>query len=758
MITFDDLKEWAQSSWKAQASAREEMEDDYHFADGHQWTDSEKQMLEANSRVPVVFNRAMVIISSVAGSEINNRTEIRYIPREIGDVKPNEVLTAGAEWFRDQSDAEDSDSEAFQDALICGLGFTETALDFDEDPEGEPAVLRIDPLEMGYDHYSVKKGLSKARYIFRVKQMPAEEAEEMFPDYTLREIDAAWIDETTSGGLHINVPGDQYAYGDNDMDEEPNVVRVVQIQYRQKEKFVEYMDPLTGQKGEMEKETFEVLKERVPGIQHRTVNRTVWRQAVLGADEVLSENQPDPNGPTFHAITGYWDRKDKRFYGILRSMKDPQKYANKWLSQTMHIINSNAKGGIMAETDVTDKPRDLEDGWAASDSVTWLKPGSIASGKIQPKPSAQMPTALMSLTEFAISSIRDASGVNMELLGLRDANQPGVLEYQRRQSAMTTLARFFDSLRFYRKQQGQTILHFLRAHIAPTGRLVRIVKEDQVQYVKLAMADEVEKYDVIVDDAPSAPNEKEKAWAVISELMPLLMQSDMSMEDWADVLEYSPLPSSFADKVREKAKGQKNNGPTPQERLMEAELQAKLMEPQVKQMELQAKAQEIAEKNKLEAKKLQIEEAKLQLEASRPAEDKSIDVGRLQLDREKFYSDREIEEAKIELERAKILSDGEHRSEDRRLKANEGLVSAGLPPDYSFDDDRAQFAAVMEKMQNSDNAMAQLVATVADVQAKLGEGQQEIAEGLKDLANAEKVSKRVIRDSEGRVVGVEAVQ
>ena len=100
------------------------------------------------------------------------------------------------------------------------------------------------------------------------------------------------------------------------------------------------------------------------------------------------------------------------------------------------------------------------------------------------------------------------------------------------------------------------------------GTLVRVVKEDQVQYVPLAADEGVQKYDVIVDDAPQAPNEKEKSWAVIQAMMPLLQNADLSLEDWADILEYSPLPSSFADKVRQKATEQAQKGPSPEQQMM----------------------------------------------------------------------------------------------------------------------------------------------------------------------------------------------
>lgn len=592
-MDFDTLKDWVISSWRAQSEWREQVEDDFAFIDGHQWSDTEKTDLEEQSRIPVVFNRTAVIIGSVAGSEINNRTEVRFIPREIGDVKPNEVLTAGGEWFRDVADAEDAESESFQHLLVCGLGVTETTLDWEADPEGEPAIDAIDPLEFGWDCHARKKGLVDARYFFRVIEMPREEAESRFPDADSSEIDTAWLAKSGDVSAHVNVPGDEYAAEDPDEDDEKDTLRVVQIQWRERERVVEFVDPTTGKKEEMPQERFNKIVEKFgTEIKSRTVTRWIWYQAFLGKDGILDENQPDPERSTFHVMTGQWDRKDKRFYGLLRSMRDPQKFANKWLSQTLHIIGANAKGGVMVEEGAVTNIKDFEESWAASDSVTWLKDGSIASGRVKEKPGPQMPSALMALTEFAVTSIRDVSGVNMELLGLRDANQPGVLEYQRRQSAMTTMARYFDALRYYRKRQGHTILNFLRDYIAPTGRLVRLVKEDQVSFVPLAMDEGTSKYDVIIDDAPSAPNEKEKAWSVIEMMIPLLQQADLSLEDWADILEYSPLPSSFSDKVREKAKQAQNKPPSPQEELLKAEVALKAAQAQKAGAEAQSKAGE----------------------------------------------------------------------------------------------------------------------------------------------------------------------
>lgn len=563
MANFETLKSWVSADWQALSEWREAAEKEYAFKDGHQWTDAEKADLEERSRVPVVFNRVQVILASVSGSEINNRTEVRFIPREIGDAKPNEILTAGAEWFRDEANAEDEESQAFEDDLVCGLGWTETLLDYTADTDGAPRVVRIDPLEMCWDAHSHRKGLQDATRMARVRPIPISEAKDMFPEADLADLNADWISaDKDEGEEHLQLIGDQYKSGRKGGGETSgSTVTVVQAQWRERVRAVEYVDPQDGERKEMPKGDWDKLAKVMPvdiAIPNRPVTRYVWKQAFLGKSGILLENQPCKDGSTFKAITGNYDRKEKRFYGLLRVMMDPQKYANKWLSQTLHIINSNSKGGVMYEAGAVEDAGKFEEGWAAADSAVMVRDGALSQGKIQPKPQVQMPAALMQLTQFAISTIRDTSGVSLELMGMADRQQAGVLEYQRKQASMTTLAVYFDSLRFYRKQQGEVILSFLRDHIAPTGRLVRLVREGLAEYVPLATETGTRKYDVIVDDSPAAPNEKERTWAIMESLMPVMREAGMGLEDWADVLDYSPLPSSFAEKLRAKAAEQKN--------------------------------------------------------------------------------------------------------------------------------------------------------------------------------------------------------
>jgi hypothetical protein len=69
------------------------------------------------------------------------------VPRTPGVVKKDELPTSAGKWFRQQCDAEDEEGDAFRDLVACGMGWTETRLDFEDNPEGDPKVDRTDPLE-----------------------------------------------------------------------------------------------------------------------------------------------------------------------------------------------------------------------------------------------------------------------------------------------------------------------------------------------------------------------------------------------------------------------------------------------------------------------------------------------------------------------------------------------------------------------------------------------------------------------------------
>ncbi len=200
---FRKLKGWFLADYDQQAEWREAAREDFAFTSGDQLSESDKQKLRDMSRPIIVMNRVEPIIDSVSGSEVANRQQVQFIPRKQGDVEVNEVLTSAAKWFRDQCDAEDEESDAFREMVVCGMGWTETRLDYEDDPDGAPRVERRDPLEMVWDSTARKRNLVDMRRLFHVcRNIPIEEARALCPndDFEDADYNASWVDTTDAAG------------------------------------------------------------------------------------------------------------------------------------------------------------------------------------------------------------------------------------------------------------------------------------------------------------------------------------------------------------------------------------------------------------------------------------------------------------------------------------------------------------------------------------------------------------------------------
>tara|TARA_R110000751_G_scaffold41243_3_gene96932 strand:- start:2145 stop:4208 length:2064 start_codon:yes stop_codon:yes gene_type:complete len=552
---------------------RSDAREDYGFVDGSgQWSENDAQVLRDALRPVLTFNRCGPVIDVVCGQEINNRQEVRYIPREQGDSKVSEILTGAADWVRDQCDAEDEESDAFHDMVVCGMGWTETRMDYDDDLDGAVIIERIDPLEMHWDSGSRKRNLTDSRWMMRVKEFTLKEIKERWPDKAdeITGPDALWGDDLDDESPHVTHAGDQYQGAEETTDiKKERMVKVMHHQWWDKEDIWRVADPLTGGISELDQKSYNKMEERFieTGIQLQGVKqkRKIYKQAFIAGEVLLEESDnPAKEGFTYRAMTGKRDRNTNTWFGLLRGMKDPQRWANKWLSQIMHIINSNSKGGLMAEQDAFVNPRKAESEWSDPTSITMFKAGALQANKVMEKKPITYPAGLDKLMEFAVSSIRDVSGVNVDMLGNREGSgTSGVQDAMRRDQGVTILATLFNSLRRYRKEQGRLLLGFIQEYISD-GRLVKIIGEEGAQYVPLAKDESVMTYDVIVDDTPNTPNQKEKTFNTLSGLLPALLQAGIPVPP--EIIDYAPLPSGLIEKWKETL--MKPKGMAPEETAM----------------------------------------------------------------------------------------------------------------------------------------------------------------------------------------------
>jgi len=587
---------------------RDEAKHAYDFIAGRQWTDEEIAALKEKARPIITFNRTSVIIDSIHGHEIGNRREVKYLPREMGDAKADELLTAAADWFRDEAHADDEESDSFLDMLICGMGWTETRIDFEEKPEGNPALDRVDPLEMMWDFNATKRNLTDARRVWRTRRVPLSEAQAMFPGKSIADLDATWT--TVRSLSDVGRSTQSGSEGDNNSGDQ--MITLIQMQWVERESYVIAHDPMTGEQAEFTTDEFAKANKRMKQLigtemEGMRAKRKVRKQAFIGNIVLSVGPAPCPYQFSLQCITGKRDRNKGTWYGVVRAMVDPQKWANKWLSQTMHIMNANSKGGLMAERGAFEKQGQAEKSWASADEITWLKDGALANNRVKEKPPTQFPAGFQQLTEFAISSIRDAVGVSVELLGMREADQAASLEAGRRQAGMIILQPLFDSLKHYRELQGRVMLHYIQNDLSD-GRLIRIVGEGQQQYVPLIKSASAE-YDVIVDDAPTSPNQKEATWAFLVQLLPMVAKM-LPPEALLKLMEYSPLPTSVVEELTQmqQAAAQQPQPPSPEE------IKGQVMQ-QKAELDAQGKQQDMAGKQAETAMNLQAQQQENEMEA-----------------------------------------------------------------------------------------------------------------------------------------------
>jgi hypothetical protein len=580
----------AKSHWK---DWRDEARGLYDFIAGRQWDEADEDKLRQEGRPIVTFNISGKYMDAISGLQINNRQEIRYFPRTNGAAKVNELMTGAVSWCRDVCNMVDEETDGFYDAVLTGLGWMEGYLDKDLELDGVAAGRRVDNLEMLADPNARQRNLEDARFVIRDRLMDHDEYEALFGEYA--DAQSEEVDEKASeidDDIGTQIIPSPHDYGDSKGDTGEKVVKgkcpVQDYQFWRRETRYIISHPAAGQRELTEdqyiaqKPALDLLIANAQPISAKKVDKKVYYRAYFSKGKMGPYGEsPYQEGFTYHAITGKRDRNKRTWYGLGRAMVDSQNWTNKFFATILYCLMVGAKGGILAEEGAFKDSRKAESEWANPDSITWMAKGSLSGEKgpkIQPKPIANYPAGLDRLMEFTLNSLPQTTGISLELLGLTDRDQSAVLEKQRKQSAMSIVAWAFDAMRRYYKSMGRQMARYVCDYM-PEGMLVKINGKDTAQYVPLVKDKLALTFDVIVDEAPTSTNMRERVWAVIENLVPQLIQAGISIPP--EVLDYSPLPADLVASWKETLK------PTPESQ-MAKKLQAEKLQAEIQSQQAKA--------------------------------------------------------------------------------------------------------------------------------------------------------------------------
>lgn len=692
--------------------------DDYAFVAGDQWEAEDVEILREQNRPIVVFNYSEKMIDAVGGAEVSGRQECTYKPRGIEDGPLAELWTNAGRWVRDECLAEDEETDAFRDALICGMGWIDTKMDYTENKDGMPIMDRVDPIEMIWDPAAIKPGLADRRWDAQGVFMDDDLIKMRWPG---QDVVGEDMDAFDMGSVWHVQPGNRYNSsvngGDGSVDEDKRVDQTLVWAYECFEMESYYrVDDGNGGVAEMDVGTFGKMRKQLDQFQLKYVKlwKKVYYKAWLADDKILEWGLcPVQCGFLRQCITGKRDRNKNTWYGLTRVMKDPQRWANKWLSQIMYIINSNAKGGLLAEEGAFKDPRKAQDEWSKPDSVTLLTQGGI--DKIKEKQMTAYPSGLAQLMEFALNSLPQVTGINLEALGLANRDQANVLEQSRKQAAYGLLAPIFDSLKRYRKMQGKILLYLITEFISD-GRMIRVAGPGSEQFIPLTKQPNAVEFDIIVDQSPNAPDVKQQTWDTLMQIVPNMVKEGIPIPP--DLLTYAPLPSALVMKWQQFITQQQQNQAISPE-------QVKQMQEQMQQ--LQEENQKLQQDNSAKL----VEANTKQAEARHTAALKEFEL------QSKMELAAKEHEGKMALQK---------QAQDHSMQLQQQTTDGGLKI-------KAAAAGLDPEAQKE----ISMKVDTTDIAETLKEITGDFTAAITKVVEAMNEPKQVVRDAKGNVIGVKPV-
>lgn len=712
---------------------------DFQFAEGKQYTDEDITKLESEERVAATFNRVLPVINAILGQEVCNRQEVRYLPRREGEVSMADPMNDAVKWAREQCNAEDEDSDAFSDMVTCGMGWTVTRMDYESNADGMPVVERRDPMLMRWDASARRKNLADARFVQADYWMRPEDVEDKWPEADITTVTSI-EGPTDRKQPHDATEAWKYKNDAAGKDNYNGEIRVIHHVERYQVNKWRMVDPKTNSMREYTDAEYAKIKKTAKEVGVdlpkcvRIKGRVFWEAWTVGGVVLESGEAAPQKGTVYNAMTCYRERETGYWFGVVRMMRDPQRYANRLMSLMLSILATGAKSGMLYETGAFVSPRTAKRDWAKHNSAIELTPGAIANQKVMPKPQQTMPQGAAELMQFAIASIRDVTGVNVDMLGGADRDQPGIVEDMRTKAGLTILAKVFDALRLYRKRQGILLAEFVERFISD-GRLVRVLGPVGEKFIPLMRNPEATEYDVVVDESPASRDVKERAWFAIQTMLPAVMQAGIPIPK--TVLDYAPIPQSLAIEWKQEIAKKEAQGPQPNPMVQAEQIkaQARLAEHQAEAASKERLAQ-IAAQHEQQLEGLKAQKSALTEQAQMQAD--------IQVQNFKAQLQAQLEAAKAEYANQLDLLKAQHEQStkleiaqlDAATKLEVAKISKGIDAD-----------AVTVR-----NEVEQTLAGLMQMMQQMMEQHHQSTQSTLAMVTA---PRRLVRDSSGRAVGSE---
>lgn len=584
----------------------------------------------------IVFNKVKPYIDAVSGFFRQIRREPEYSARQQNDVMQeslSEILNGASDQIREGANMDFYESAQDKEMLVTGIGAIDSNILYEQNPDGEVRAEVVQYDDLGFDPQSRAPNMLDSRWIYRRKKYSLEEAMKRFKGS--KEDDFEQVTDNPQRKVFNPFDGQYTAISIDAHTEEDDLVQVYYYQWWELKTYYRANNPLRHEDvdpviAERMIELLGIVKENralfedeyvkddifdfdptadtlsmTPKIKNDVVEafaqfgftletqeylKKCYYTAILSDTKVFTKfKSPNQDGFTIKVKTGDFDHELGIWYGIVRQLEEPNRYANKALTEILYTIAFNSKGGVLYEELATDDPQRFEREYASTKAAIRVNNGALSGGMIQPKAQAALPTGYEQVYEVSNASMGEVTGINKEFLGSSENKQvSAILESQRIQQASSVLANYIDSITLYTIEQARLMLTYIRQLADNRARPIEIQKQDgtrKIEYLRSELL--TEEYDIKIGEAFSSPVQQAETGTV---LLGLAQQVALLGKDiYPIVVDYIP-GLKFAD--RKRLQQLLNPAPTPEQQQQQQMIQ------QIQLAAQQAKIQrDVAEAN-----------------------------------------------------------------------------------------------------------------------------------------------------------------
>jgi hypothetical protein len=470
---LESLESWFSDSVDFEKTWKDTSKEWYKWYHGNQWTSEEQDILRIRKQAISTFNHIAPAIDSIIGGERNNRPKVTMAGRTLDDQDIAEIKTNLYDYIQYNSKTDDELDKYILDVLVAGRGTMYINPVVEEDEASQILHQWVDYRDVFNDPLCKNDDMSDSRFIHTAVFVDEDILDKNFRKYKKEDSQDSAIYSFESSSE------DEMWYEHNNRTRP----RLITTWYK-------------DEKGD--------------------ISMAIWVKGKI----LYSKKNPYTMNEYPFIQTTYKRDLDNSPYGLVKTMVSAQEEINKRHSKALHYLNSSQ---VLAEENAFVDWEEAKKTLADPSGITKLQDGSLAEGRVQVLPTAQLADAHIKMMQVAENKLLSSAGINPAYVGQSSQYESAKKANISINQAQNTLIPFLNKIRiaryllaektmklvpdFFVEEQLIRILNTNGTYAFMAVNSIQKMNDGTIAKVNDVTVDDV---DIIIEDAPKGLNEKEE--------------------------------------------------------------------------------------------------------------------------------------------------------------------------------------------------------------------------------------------------------